>query len=98
VASGDEHANPRRGWLLAGLAGLVVVLGVVPILAAPGVPATCSKVLELARLAGEPVEPSDREQCEAYYERQRARRGPLGWARLSWCIRGVRSIPEAGAC
>ncbi|PRP96737.1 hypothetical protein ENSA7_68070 [Enhygromyxa salina] len=66
--------------------------------AAPSVEATCDDVLELASLAGEPVDGDDRQACVRYYEDQRADRGVLGWAWLSWCTWGANSIPEAGEC
>ncbi len=85
----------RAAWLAA---ALVIGLALAPILAAPGVPATCSKVLDLAERAGEPVGPAQRELCERHYERVRARRGLLAWIYLAWCTRFAHSIPEAGEC
>jgi hypothetical protein len=76
------------------LLGLILA----PVLAAPGVPATCTKVLELAALAGEPVGEREREACERHYAERRARTGVLRWSWLSWCTRVARSIPEAGQC
>jgi hypothetical protein len=90
-----EPKRARRVWLtLVALLGLLLA----PVLGAPGVPATCSKVLELASVAGESVDADEREACEQHYGRLRASRGVLGWAWLSWCTRVARSIPEAGRC
>jgi hypothetical protein len=85
-------------WLGAWIGALLLGLALAPILAAPDVPATCETILDLAARAGEAVGAAEREACEAHYARLRARRGPLGWAWLSWCTRWAQSIPEAGEC
>jgi hypothetical protein len=85
-----------RAWLL--LAALLLGLLLAPVLAAPSVPATCTKVLALVAVAGESVSDSEREACEQHYQRARASRGVLGWTWLSWCTRFAQSIPEAGEC
>jgi hypothetical protein len=87
-------ARRARWWAAASLIGI----GLAPIVAAPGVPATCTRILELAARAGESVGPSEREACEAHYGRLRASRGVLGWTWLSWCTRVAQSIPDAGEC
>jgi hypothetical protein len=78
------------------MVALVVVL--TRIVAAPGVPATCTKLLELAELAGERTNDADRATCEDRYTHVRAQLGPIGWAKLSRCIQGARTIPDAGGC
>lgn len=90
------RTRARRAWLLA--AALLIGLLLAPVVAAPGVPATCTKVLELAALAGEPAGAAEREACEQRYEQLRASRGVLGWTWLSWCTRAARSFPEAAEC
>lgn len=91
-----QRLREPRTWVL--LAGLLIGLGLAPIVSAPGVPATCSRVLELAARAGEPSGAAEREACEAHYGRLRSSRGTLGWTYSSWCTRLARTIPEAGAC
>jgi hypothetical protein len=83
----------------AALLGLAAVLGLalVPILAAPGIPATCTTILDLAAY-GEAVDEDDRYACEQHYGQLRSRRGVLGWTWLSWCTWLAHSIPEAGEC
>lgn len=96
MATEPSRSRARRAWLL--LAALLLGVGLTTMLATPGVPATCTKILELATLAGESVGGDDRKACEAHYRRLREHRGALGWIRLSWCTRLARSIPEAGQC
>ena len=96
MATEPPRSRVRRAWLLA--AALVIGLLLAPVIAAPSVPATCTKVLELAAWAGESVGAEEREACEQHYEQLRASRGVLGWTWLSWCTRVARSIPEAGEC
>lgn len=96
MSSELSRSRARRAWLL--VAALLLGLLLTPVVAAPSVPATCTKVLELAVLAGESVGAADREACEQHYEQLRARRGVLGWTWLSWCTRMAQSIPEAGEC
>ncbi|PRP89997.1 hypothetical protein ENSA5_69400 [Enhygromyxa salina] len=96
VAPNARAKARRRGWLIA--AAVTVSMLAAPVATAPGVGATCSHVLELGELAGEPIEASDRERCEAHYGQLRARRGLLRWTWLSWCTWAADSIPEAGAC
>ncbi|MFO7567367.1 MAG: hypothetical protein R6X02_32285 [Enhygromyxa sp.] len=91
-----SRPRARRAWRWAGAA--LIGIGLASILGAPGVPATCTKILELATRAGEPVGEREREACEAHYGRLRASRGVLGWAWLSWCTRAAKSIPDAGEC
>lgn len=96
VSTRDERSRARRAALIVGAA--ILLIAGAPILAAPKVPATCTKILELAENAGEPVGAAERQACEQHYERLRQRRGVLGWTRLSWCTRLANSIPEAGEC
>lgn len=96
MATEPRRARARR--IAVALAISIVGIALAPIVAAPGVPATCTKILELAALAGEAVGPEAREACEAHYGRLRASRGVLRWSWLSWCTRMAQSIPEAGEC
>jgi hypothetical protein len=77
---------------------VVLVVKLARIVAAPGVPATCTKLLELAELAGELPDETDRARCEDRYTHVRAQLGPIDWAKLSRCIHGARTIPDAGSC
>jgi hypothetical protein len=77
---------------------LVLALWLARIAAAPGVDAICTKLLELATLAGESTDETDRAICEDRYGHERAQRGAIGWAKLSRCLIGARTIPDAGAC
>jgi hypothetical protein len=95
MAAEAKRSRARRA---GGLVALLLAVLIAPVLAAPGVPATCSKVLDLAAVAGESIGDEEREACERHYDRLRASRGVLGWTRLSWCTRVARSIPEAGQC
>ena len=79
--------------ILAGLCAAALAY----LLLAPSVDSTCARVLELARLAGEPTDAADHDICVAHYERAR-RRGLVRWAVRSWCIRFADTIPEAGGC
>jgi hypothetical protein len=65
---------------------------------APGVAATCAKLLELAELAGETTDDADRSTCEDRYTHVRAQLGLIDWADLSWCLHGARTISDAGGC
>jgi hypothetical protein len=96
VSTRDRRSRARRAALLGG--ALLVGMALAPLLAAPDVPATCTKVLALVERAGEPVGPSEREACEQHYQRVRESRGVLGWTWISWCTRFANSIPEAGEC
>lgn len=89
-----------RSWLIAGAvaAALALAIVVVRIVAAPGVAATCSKLIELAEIAGETLDDADRATCEDRYTTLRARVGMIGWAQLSWCVHRARTIPDAGGC
>lgn len=89
-------SSARRVWVLA--VALLLGLLLTPVLAAPGVPATCTKVLELATIASEPAGAEQREACERRYQELREQRGVLGWTWLSWCTRMAQSFPEAGEC
>jgi hypothetical protein len=84
--------------LIAGAVGLGLAFALGRIVAAPDVASTCSKLLELAELAGESIDETDRAACEDRYAHERERRGAIGWAELSWCVRRARTIPEAGGC
>jgi hypothetical protein len=86
--------------LIAGaVAGVIALtLWLARIATAPGVEATCTKLLELAALAGERTDESDRAICEERYGHERELRGAIGWAKLSRCVSGARTIPDAGAC
>lgn len=77
---------------------VALALWIARIAAAPGVDATCTKLLELAELAGETTDETDRAICEDRYRHERAQRGAIGWAKLSRCVSGARTIPDAGAC
>jgi hypothetical protein len=96
--------TPTRRWLIAGAvaAGLVLalalVLGLADIVGSPGVAATCTKLLELAEIAGETPDDADRATCEDRYTTVRAQRGAIGWAKLSRCLVRARTIPDAGSC
>lgn len=96
VPTQPSPSRTPRAWLLG--AALLLGLLLAPVLAAPSVPATCTKVLELAALAGEPTGAEERDACEQRYQQLRASRGLLGWTWLSWCTRAAQSIPEAGEC
>jgi hypothetical protein len=99
VGANTTSTGARR-WLIAGAvaAGLAISLVLARIVAAPGVEATCSKVLELAELAGETTDDADRAACEDRYTHVRAQRGTISWAKLSWCVERARTIPDAGSC
>lgn len=77
---------------------LALSLVIARIVAAPGVAATCTTLLELAELAGETTDHADRATCEDRYTQVRAQLGPIGWAKLSRCLHGARTIPDAGGC
>jgi hypothetical protein len=77
---------------------LALALWLAHIAAAPGVDATCTKLLELAELAGESSDETDRAICEDRYRHERELRGAIGWAKLSRCVSRARTIPDAGAC
>jgi hypothetical protein len=89
-----------RRWLIAGAvaAGLAISFVFVRIVAAPGVEATCTSLLELAELAGETTDDADRALCEDRYTDVRERVGVIDWAKLSWCVDRARTIPDAGGC
>jgi hypothetical protein len=88
--------SSRRAWWL--LAGLALGLGAAPIVAAPGVPATCERIVGLVEGGGELVDGEGRAACEARYAQLRADRGWIGWAWLAWCTRWAGSVDEAGEC
>lgn len=77
---------------------LALAFVLVRIMAAPGVAATCARLLELAEIAGETTDDADRSTCEDRYTTLRAQLGAIGWAKLSRCIHGARTIPDAGGC
>lgn len=79
-------------------AALALAIMLVRIVAAPGVAATCSKLIELAEIAGETLDDADRATCEDRYGAVRARVGAITWAKLSWCVHRARTIPDAGGC
>jgi hypothetical protein len=85
-------------WLIAGAVAVVLAVALGRIVAAPDVASTCSKLLELAEIAGESTDEADRAACEDRYAHERERRGAIGWAELSWCVHGARTIPDAGGC
>ena len=98
VAAPTPPTRARRAWLLA--TGLIVALGLglAPVAAAPGVAATCERVVGLVEDAGEPVDAAGRSACEARYTQLREARGWFGWAGLAWCTRWADSVDEAGEC
>lgn len=91
-------AGRKPIWLIAGAVAIALALWLGRIVLAPDVESTCSKVLELAELAQEATDEADRAACERHYAHERQRRGAIGWAEMSWCVRRARTIPDAGRC
>jgi hypothetical protein len=77
---------------------LALAYALTRIVAAPGVAATCTKLLGLAELAGETTDDADRAICEDRYTHVRAQLGAIAWAKLAWCVDRARTIPDAGSC
>jgi hypothetical protein len=96
VADPTSPTRARRAWWL--IAALLLGLGAAPIVAAPGVAATCERVVALVEATGEPVDGEGRAACEVRYAQLRGDRGPIGWAWVAWCTRLARTVDEAGEC
>lgn len=95
-----QHSAPRSvrdwAWLIPGAVLSAMLLA--HIFAPPGVESTCARILELTEAAGEPAGPAERDACERRYRELREQVSVLRWARMAWCTRKARSLPDAGGC